>query len=137
MVTTTLSGIITASGLFSAAYILAGHEKRFLNAFCCFFLTFLSVNYAHNVNSADTIQKLSYIIPATLSIGLCVWVFRNEFNRRNLLFISIFGINSIGSLFGLDNYKIADIDMLDILTWTQLFILIDLGRTPPKEGVYG
>lgn len=137
MVSPTLPGIITLAGLFSTAFILSGHDKRILNAFCCFFLTFLSVNFAFHENSTDTIQKFSYIIPATLSIGLCIWVFRNEFNPRILLFISIFGINSIGSLFGLDNYKFAEIDFLDILTWTQLIVLIDLGKNPPKEGIYG
>lgn len=130
----TVPGLITVAGLLSAGFYLSGHDKRILETFACFFLTFCSVNTAVHAGVDQELSLIMYGIPAILSMIRTLYLFRDHHCPPIIIFSAIYLLNILGEWLEVDYYKVvAGIDILDMLVWTQLGLLVHLAHKPPVE----
>lgn len=129
----TIPGLITVAGLLSTGFYLSGNDKRTLEAFAYFFLTFCSVNAAHNMSIDPAISGMMYAIPAFLSSVMTLYLFRKHLSWPVGILSAIYLFNVFGEWLSLDIYKILGVDILDILVWIQLGLLVSLAHKSSVE----
>jgi len=131
--TVTAAGIVTSSGILISAYYLAIKDWRILIAFFCFCSTFFSVNIAVQNDVIRSTYEIMYALPAMSGFLITLFLFRKEMNSIILSFVCIYLFNIFGNWIQIDVHKlISNIDLLDILAWTQLYLLIRLAQTAPS-----
>ncbi len=130
----TLAGIVTLVGLLvTFFYVRADRTCTCVHkAWWFVFLTFCSLTTGHNLGLPGFWW---YAVPALLSIGAMLLAFRERRTPAMWLFTSIFGINIAGNMLGLDAYKLATVDTLDVLAWVQIALLMQLRLDNPDMGL--
>ncbi len=135
----TAAGLITLTGLLLSFFYVRSHHVCICvqSAWWCVFMPFVAVSVGFNLGADSSANFWLYGIPAIVAaLGMYLFVWRS-IRLTQAVFLLIFPLNALGNAFGLDQYKMASIDILDVTVWIQIGLLLRLRHESVDEILSG
>ncbi len=131
----TAAGLITLAGLLISFFYVRAERicTCVQKAWWCLFVPFVSVSISVNIGADAGSHFWLYAFPAIIGGSAILLLLWPQLTPAMWAFLAIFPINVVGNAIGLDQYKLATIDILDALVWAQILLLWRLREENPDD----
>ncbi len=133
----TFVGLITLAGILVtfAHTIRPSVHSDVHKAWWCLFVQFCVATICVRLDLDHSTTTLYYVIAALINLVIIFAIFISRMTLASFAIALIFIVNVAGLTFGLEQYQLIGVDILDVGVWVQLALLFQLSRDYPDDTI--